>query len=261
MSTAAQPHIEDPTGIQELPVVLGDGPGPRARIGFIALANGHVSELEVAEMAPRDEVVVYVSRVADKNAASLHDLKNIEHDLSRAASMILPEGRIDVVVYGCTSGSMVVGEDVVRQRIQAVRPGVPVTTPITGALAAFAALGAEKIVLLTPYVHQVTAAMRDYVEGRGIEVLHTASFNVGTSEDIARIEPAAIRDAAIALDRPDADALFVCCTAFRACRVIDDIEAAIGKPVVTSNQALAWHALRLAGFADPVDGFGRLMRI
>ena len=103
--------------------------------------------------------------------------------------------------------------------------------------------------------------MRDYLVQHCVDVLHTATFGVGRDSDINRLEPEYIREAATTIDRPNADALFICCTALRACRVIEAIETDVGKPVVTSNQALAWHALRLAGYNDPVRGHGRLMTL
>ncbi len=251
---------ETQDGIAELAPVLDAGIGPRGRIGFIALANGYVTEHEVARMIPED-VVLYVNRVASENVVDLANLRLMEGDMARAASMILPADHIDVLVYGCTSGTIAMGEGTVTDALGKVRPGIPVTTPITGALAAFAALGARRVAMLTPYVFEVTAAMRDYFISRGIEVVGAANFNVELNSDIQRITPCAIHDAALEIDVPEADAVFISCTALRTADVIEDIEAALGKPIVTSNQALAWHALRLMGYEDSVPGLGRLFTL
>jgi maleate isomerase len=246
--------------IAELAPVLDAGIGPRGRIGFIALANGYVTEHEVARMIPED-IVLYVNRVASENVVDLANLRLMEGDMIRAASMILPADHIDVLVYGCTSGTIAMGEDAVIESLRTVRPETPITTPITGALAAFDALGAEKVAMLTPYVFEVTAAMRDYFISRGVDVVGAANFNVALNSDIQRITPQAIHDAALEIDVPEADAIFISCTALRTADVIDGIEAALGKPVITSNQALAWHALRLMGYTDPVPGLGRLFTL
>lgn len=253
--------VERTKDIAILPATYDAGIGPKGRIGFIALANGYTSEHEVEAMLPKGEVVLYVSRVASDNVVNLTNLKAIESDMMRAAGMILPADTLDVMVYSCTSGTTALGEETVFDRIQAVRPGVPVTTPITGALAAFRALGARRVVMLTPYISEVTAGMRDYIEGRGIEVLSASNFNISLNSDMQKVAPEAIYEAAIAIDRPEADAVFVSCTALRTSSVIDRIEQRLGKPVVTSNQALAWHALRLAGYAEPRKGLGRLMTL
>ena len=77
---------------------------------------------------------------------------------------------------------------------------------------------------------------------------------------MVRVTPAFLAEMAGGLDRPDADAIFISCGALRSIEIIDELEARTGKPVVTSNQALAWHALRLAGIADRIEGHGRLLR-
>jgi maleate isomerase len=46
----------------------------------------------------------------------------------------------------------------------------------------------------------------------------------------------------------------------RATETVEEIENALGKPVVTSNQAMFWQALRTAGCDLPVPGYGRLLR-
>jgi maleate isomerase len=77
---------------------------------------------------------------------------------------------------------------------------------------------------------------------------------------MVRVSPAFILDMALQLDRPDADAIFISCGALRSVDIIEALEEKTGKPVITSNQALAWDALRLAGIDNRIDGFGRLLR-
>ena len=157
---------------------------------------------------------------------------------------------------------MVIGEDKVAERIRAARPGVAVTTPITGALAAIKALGAKRIALLTPYIDRINEMMRGYIEERGIGVPVMGSFNNENDNEVACIAPQSLRDAAIELAKePSIAAVFVACTSLRLAAVVEEIEAASGKPALSSNHAMAWHALRLAGYRDPVPGFGRLFRI
>src|SRR5260370_8311806 len=71
--------------------------------------------------------------------------------ITGAAELILAGGRIDVIAYGCPSGTMVIGEDEVFARLRAARPGVACTTPPTAALAALRALKLARIAVLTPY--------------------------------------------------------------------------------------------------------------
>ena len=77
------------------------------------------------------------------------------------------------------------------------------------------------------------------------------SFNEEDDRRAARIDAASIRDAALELGRaPEVDAVFVSCTSLRLVEAVGAIEAELGKPVTSSNHALAWHCLRLAGIAD-----------
>lgn len=246
--------------IQLLSATLDSGPGPRGRVGFIALANGHTSELEMREILPYPDVALYVNRVNSKDEITIEILREMEADLSRAASLILPSGRLDVMVYGCTSGTVAMGEEAVERRIHSVRPGIPVSTPVTAAFAALAALNCHRIVLLTPYVEAVARETRTYLEKESLNVVHAATCGIERDSDMNRVSPSSLRSLARDLDRPEADAVFICCTALRANSIIELLEQDLGKPVISSNQALAWHALRLLDVHDPVPGYGRLLR-
>jgi maleate isomerase len=181
--------------------------------------------------------------------------------LTRGASLILPAGRLDVIAYGCTSGTIAMGEATIARRIREVRPGIAVTTPFTAVLAGLAALQARHTILLTPYSLPVTMTMCDFLERSGIEVVRAATFDLKLDSEMNRVSPASIRRAVHELDDADCEAVFVCCTALRANGVIEELERALGKPVISSNQALAWHALRLAGYREQVANFGRLLRL
>ena len=79
---------------------------------------------------------------------------------------------------------------------------------------------------------------------------------------MARISEASIRDAALALGRdPGVDAVFVACTSLRVAAIAAEVEAALGKPVTSSNHAMAWHTLRLAGIGDALPRWGRLLAL
>ncbi len=77
---------------------------------------------------------------------------------------------------------------------------------------------------------------------------------------MAALPPEAIFHGALEADRPEADALFISCTAIRAVDVVERIEQALGKPVVTANQAMIWQALRWSGYAGAIEGYGKLLK-
>jgi maleate isomerase len=241
---------------------LDEGLGRRARLGLIVLATDHTIEHEWRQiLAEVDGVAVYQTRIWNDARITPETLTAMEGSLADAASVILPGVPLDVVGYGCTSGTMMIGEQRVAERINAVRPEAEVTTPITAAVAAFRAFGARRIAILTPYREDVNAAVHRYVEARGFEVPVFGSFLEEDDNRSARISPASIRAAAVRLGRgagSAVDAVFVACTSLRVASIAADVEETLGLPVTSSNHAMAWHALRLAGVGDRLPRWGRL---
>ncbi|RWO17956.1 MAG: arylmalonate decarboxylase, partial [Mesorhizobium sp.] len=79
-------------------------------------------------------------------------------------------------------------------------------------------------------------------------------------EDMVRVTPDYIYEFAKQVDRADSDAIFISCGALRSVDIIQALEAESGKPVITSNQAMMWDCLRLAGVNDRSDKYGRLFK-
>ena len=234
------------------------GPG-KHRIGLIVLSNDYVTERDFINARPSDDVALYTSRVLNTAECSLETLPRMAPHITAAAGLIVPQGRLDVIAYCCTSGTVVMGYDEICQRIHAVRPGIPVVTPITASLAALDRFNATTLAVLTPYTDDVNGAIAAHLTEQGKEICAFTSFHIEDNEVMAALPSEAIYQAALRADCAQADALFISCTAIRAVDVVGRIEAALGKPVVTANQAMIWQSLRRAGYAAPVPGFGRLL--
>ena len=232
----------------------------RWRIGLIALATDHTTERDFARMSPGPEVAIYVSRVMNYNPTTVENLRRMAPRLSDAAALILPDEPLDVVAYSCTSASVAIGDEAVMAAIQEATPGVPCVTPPSAAAAAFAHLGVRRISVLTPYLRSVSEPFVDYFAARGLETATLTCLGIEDDRDMARLAPASIAAVAREVCDPAAEGLFISCTAVRAAEAAEEIEQALGKPVVTSNQAMFWQALRTAGCDSPVSGYGRLLR-
>lgn len=142
------------------------------------------------------------------------------------------------------------------------RPQAKYTTPITAAFAAFKAFGAKNIGVLTPYRADVNSMVKAYIEKAGFSVPVFGSFNEEDDPTAARISLASIKAAALEIGgHEDVDAVFVSCTSLRLTSIAADIENALNKPVTSSNHAMAWHCLRLAGIDDKLPKFGRLFSL
>jgi maleate isomerase len=245
-----------------LPFKIDGGIAHRARIGLIVLATDHTIEHEFRQIMRIDGVALYESRIHNASQINAATLAEMERGMAAAAGVILPGTKLDVVAYGCTSGTVVIGEEQVFARIREARPGVACTTPITAGIAGLRKLGVRRIALLTPYVEDVNQRFRRFVEERGIGVPVMGSFNHEDDNEVARITQESIKNAVRDLARePGVDGVFVSCTSLRVASIVEELEAEIGKPVTSSNHALAWHCLRLAGVDDAVTGFGRLFRL
>lgn len=238
---------------------LDGGIGARASIGLIVLATDQTIEYEFRRILDLAGVALYESRIFNDTNITPETLAAMGPRIAAATEVILPDVALDVIGFGCTSASMVLGPAAVRERIQEARPGVAWSNPMVAAFAAFAALGVRRVALLTPYVDEINNAMRAHIEDNGFAVTVMGSFNEGNDSRAARISPESVRAAALELGRSDhVDAVFVSCTSLRLVDVVTDLEADLGKPVTSSNHALAWHCLRLAGIADALPQYGTL---
>ncbi len=252
-------HTDDLVSVSAEPLAL-DPAGSVRRLGLIALATDLTSERDFASLVPPDRAAVHVARIAFENPTTPESLARMQPDLTRAAALILPDTPLAAICYSCTAASVVIGDAAVAAAIHTARPGVPVVTPTGAARAAFRALGARRIAILTPYLVETSQPMAAYFVRHGLDVIRLHCLGMEDDREMARVSAATIVNAAVAVDAPEAEALFISCTALPALGVIAEIEARIGKPVVTSNQASIWAMLRHVGLGQGIEGYGRLFR-
>lgn len=246
--------------IEHLPFDTDSGIASRARLGLLVLATDFTIEHEWrAIMTGLPGVALYETRILNDAQITPETLRAMEPRIAAATDIILPGNPLDVVAYGCTSASMAIGEEKVFDRIREARPDAKCTTPITAAFAAFRALKAKRIGVLTPYRADVNRIVADYIRARGFEVPVFGSFNEQDDGVVSRISPASIkRGVETIMAKASVDAVFVSCTSVRLAEAARDIEREIGIPITSSNHAMAWHALRLAGVGDAMPQWGRL---
>lgn len=230
----------------------------RAKIGFVLLATEQTIESDVAKLMPAG-VGAHFTRAAIPDSITSRTLRAQADKLAECASLLLPDGSLDVVCYACTSGSLVIGEERVFSELSKGSPGAVPTSLITGVIRALHAVGAKRIAIGTPYLDEVNALEKSYLEQAGFEVLDIQGLNLEKDSDMVRVSPEFISEFAGSVDRRDADAVFISCGALRTLDVISDIERRIGKPAICSNQAMIWDTLRLAGVDDRIGGYGQLM--
>lgn len=246
--------------IERLPFELDDGIASRASIGLIVLATDYTIEHEWRQLfAGIEGVALYQSRIYNENNVTPETLRAMSPRITDCAGVITPDTDVNVIAYGCTSASMAIGEENVFENIKAAKPDSKCTTPITAAFAAFKAFGAKRIGILTPYTADVNQIMSQYITERGYQVPVFGSFNEGRDTNVSRITPSSIESAVRELIKhAEVDAIFVSCTSVRLMQACADLENSLGISLTSSNHAMAWHALRLAGIDDRLGQFGSL---
>ncbi|SDH24549.1 maleate isomerase [Paraburkholderia steynii] len=233
--------------------------GSVGRIGLIVPSANVAAEPEIAAMLPPG-VALYTTRL--KLAGS--SPADIEGMAARAGegAELLADAKVDVIAFHCTAASAWSPDaDQELTTMLVKRSGLPATTTATALLNALAALEAGSIVLVSPYVEEINAREIAFLRGRGISVLDQHGIGIADPHMMNRVDPQTWISLVEKHVHPDADAYFISCAAIRAAGVIETLEKRLGKPVVTSNQLIAWQSLREIGIKSSVKGFGRLMEI
>ncbi len=236
------------------------------RIGIVwpeAMQPGHLAELELfvppgleLEIEPVDSA----PPLGDDGITLAH-VEGLARDpgIGRAARRLAERGA-QAVAYGCTSGSYVLGPDGDAAIAADMRDtaGVPATTTSTAAATALRELGVNRVAVLSPHVDALNERLRAYLETAGFEVVRLVGLN--RRGDIEAIEPEETLDVVSKdVDTPEGDAIFISCTGLRTAAIIEELEAAISKPIITANQATLWHVAKLAGAPAATPARGRLL--
>ena len=237
--------------------VLDGGRHHRAKLGFILMSTDLAAEADMTDMAP-EGVAVHFTRLKTEDYTTNETLaRHIEH-MADAAARIQPDVRPDVISYSCTSGSIVIGEERVMAEIEKGAPWARPMCLVQGVLDALYELDAKKIVVGTPYLDEINTAEAEFLLGKGFTILNIQGLNLATGVEFGCVTPAYWKRFALEIDQPEAQAIFLSCSGIRALEVVDEIEQASGKPVITSNQAQFWSCLRRAGIRDELRGFGQI---
>jgi maleate isomerase len=219
-------------------------------------SSNPVGEPEVAAMLPPG-ISLHTTRL--KLAGSSPEELLAMTAKVEEGSALLADAGVDLIGFNCTAVSTFDEKmaETIRVRISAAS-GVPAISTADGILAGFQAIGVRRVVLLTPYIDAVNEREIAFLARHDIEVLSHSGLGLSEGQGMASIEPGEWYRRALELRSPQADAYFVSCTAIRVLPIIEMLERDLGKPVLTSNQALVWHALRTSGFRDCPPGLGTL---
>ena len=230
------------------------------KIGLITLSTDLTMENDFYSISRDLPVDVFVNRIKNYNPLTKNNLLKMYDQLESVTKDILPDEKIDAIAYGCTSGTIAIGEEKIEAKIQLAKPGCYVTTPITSAIKAINQMKIKKISIFTPYPESVNKTILEYFNKKNIEVLSFSSFNLDSDTEIGKVDPNYLLEVLTKMDTGDAEALFISCTALPALKILDQLENKIKKIVFSSNQTLIWDSIRSVGYKLSITGYGKLFR-
>ena len=234
---------------------------PTAKIGLVVVSASTVSELRYPQAVPG--VGFFASRMMLGGDHGLEALLEMERNSSRAVEELASAG-VDSIAYCCTVSGAQRGLDKDREFCEDMERqyGAPVASTMLAAAEALQHLGIRRVVLTSPYPHSYHDAESRYLAEAGIETVYADGMGFREAAEFAAVPPDEIYRfcmEAWSNSGGDADGLFISCMNMDAMAAAQALEDAIGKPVVTSHSATLWRALSLAGVAEPVHGYGRLL--
>ena len=230
------------------------------KIGLLALSTDLTIEKDFYSLCNKLPFDIFVNRIHNENPLTKENLEKMYDQIKPVTEKILPGQKINTVAYACTSGTIAIGEDKVKEKIQLAKPGCYVTNPISSAIKAFKLMNAKKIALFTPYPESVNRTILEYFDKKNINIISLSTFNIDLDEDIASVDPKYLLETLTKLNISDADALFVSCTALPVLEILEEVEKKIDKIVLSSNQTLIWDTLRSIGYKSAIKGYGKLLR-
>ncbi len=258
--------------------------GYRAKIGLIVVGPNLNPTPEICRMIP-DYIQVRETRIHMDPVVNVDECSKLSEPLGNAAKLLAEGlsspiiGNRSAIAFACTAGSLVGGPGWDKKEIEMMENatdgfactraipamesqsrGIPCTTTATAAEEAMRFMGLNKIVITGPYIDEINKRFRLFYEDSGFEVLNITGLGIEDLYEMGATKPSQAYQAAMEAVVPGADGIFITCTNFRCSDVIEEIENDAGIPVVTSNQATAWHLMKLLGINDDVEGYGQLLR-
>ncbi len=232
---------------------------PRARLGFIIPASNRMVEPQMTRLCPPGVVPHFMRlRMTNKYKRPLPELLPTIID----AAGHLMDAKCDIVVFQCTGTSMSGGVDMDNHVVSEIASATqrPAISTAGAVKAALAALGARRLVFISETEQAGHDKKLKFLKEAGYEILADRCAGLSGSDEYCVTPPAFWYDIAMTLRNDAADAIFISCANISSIEIIADLERDSKKPVVTSNQAALWCALRTLGLPDVVPGLGTLFR-
>lgn len=246
--------------------------GWRKRIGLLVPSQNTTMEPEFYKMV-LEGITIHTSRMFLRDHFSSNALIEMEGETERATKELSTAG-VDIVIFGCTSGSFVKGfkyNIAIEDKIKGILgKGKEAITTSTAVIDALKALKAKKIAVATPYPEEINQKEKLFLEEAGFVVTNIKGLGFSerkqvyplTSSLVSMVglqEPYVAYKLAVDVNTDDSDCIFISCTNLRTIEIIQKLEKDLRKPVISSNQATLAMALRKVGIRERIEGYGTLL--
>jgi len=229
------------------------------RLGLMVPSSNTTMESEFYKMLP-EGFSTHTSRLR-LSKATVKELTWMEEKIEEEA-LKLADAQVDVIGYGCTSGSFFrgVGHDkIIEERIEKVSE-TPAVATAGAVIKALRALSVIKVAVATPYTDEINILEKRFLSANDFEVVDLKGLQITENVKIGRLSNHVAYDLAMELKCDKADGLFISCTNFPTIERIDELESVLRKPVISSNTATLWAMLKRCGVFPKIRGFGRLLK-
>ncbi|MCB1858828.1 MAG: hypothetical protein KDI63_11170 [Gammaproteobacteria bacterium] len=227
-------------------------------VGLIVLTTDMTCEDDFSTLAVQHRCGFhqYVNRISFCNPMTEANLLGMLNNLGQVAENIVPGHELDAIVFCCTSGSAIIGDQAIEEAIQNTKTCNVVLTTARASVATLRRKGFAKISLLTPYSAPVSRRLAEYFQASDIQITALHYMDIADDRDVGRLSPEYILAAAQAAADHSADCLFISCTAMRVVEIREKIEARINQPVVSSNYATFLETMYQLDLLHTVDESG-----
>jgi len=231
--------------------------GWRKKIGLLVPSTNYAMEFEFNKLAPSGVSICAARLKVEGNLNSVQDVVRMAEEQTEKAAIEVADAGVNLIVYGCTSGSFVRGleyDKALTRRIEDLT-GIPAVTTSTSVMEALREMKLRSIALVTPYSEDINRLEAKFLSDSGFRVANLISGVLHTDQ----MTPSVACKRAIEANNSEADGVFISCTSFQTIYIIGQLEKNIRKPVVSSNQASIWYAFKRLRISDAIVGFGRLL--
>lgn len=229
------------------------------RLGLIVPSSNTTMEREFSKLSPEGFSVhtarLRLTEVTVKGLAEMD--KGVEGE-----ALKLADAGVDVIGYGCTSGSLFRGlghDKTIEARIERAS-GISAVATAGAVISALKGLNIQKVAVATPYIDEINDLEEAFLSSNSFQVTDLKGLGIKENIEIGRLDSQDAYELVMKLKYVDADGVFISCTNFPTLNKIKELEDAVQKPVISSNTATFWAMLRKCGISIKIKTFGELLQ-